>query len=227
MFIAGRLEDAALDIYMGMSEDDQKDPENVTAALLNNFDLAQQNREIAVEELMHRKRLPEEKIEVFAYKILELTKYAYPKFNDATKGAIAKDYFVKGLHADLQKELRKLSDYDEKTLTQLTEMTTYLEIAGINSNASKPKSESVGEISSVSNLEMKLDRLMSSSLKVNDQQLRRAVMKSRAHRQIQAGYFPSSPAFHSRHRAARKRHSARMVQQFSSLNSASQQSRRL
>ena len=156
MFIAGRLEDAALDIYMGMSEDDQKDPENVTAALLNNFDLAQQNREIAVEELMHRKRLPEEKIEVFAYKILELTKYAYPKFNDATKGAIAKDYFVKGLHADLQKELRKLSDYDEKTLTQLTEMTTYLEIAGINSNASKPKSESVGEISSVSNLETKL-----------------------------------------------------------------------
>ena len=103
-FIAGRLEEPAFDVYMSLSDENKKDPEQIKAALINSFDNAKRNREVVIEELSHRKRLTDEKPEVFAHKIQELVKYAYPKFNDDAKKCLAKDYYVKGLHYELQIE---------------------------------------------------------------------------------------------------------------------------
>ena len=134
-FIAGRLEEPAFDVYMALSDADKKDPEKIKEALINTFDNAKRNREVALEELTHRKRLQNEKAEVFAHKVLELVKYAYPKFTDDAKKSLAKDHFVKGLPSDIQKELRKVTDFETKGLDELVTLTTYYEIADANATA--------------------------------------------------------------------------------------------
>ena len=69
VFIAKLLDDAAFDVYMTLSDDDKKDPVKIKDALVNNFERATKNREVAVERLSQRKRLPNEAAEVFSYKI--------------------------------------------------------------------------------------------------------------------------------------------------------------
>ena len=163
-FIAGRLDEHAFDVYMALSDDDKKDPEKIKAALVEGFDDAKRNREVAFEELSHRKRLDGEKAEVYAHKILELLKYAYPKFTQNARNSLAKDYYVKGLQLDVQKELRKMSDFEDKTLSDLIKQTTYLEIAIANASATQPKKEE-DDVSSVTtprnSLEARLDKLTS------------------------------------------------------------------
>lgn len=158
VFIAERLDDAAFEAYIGLSDADKKDAEKIKEALLKHFDRAKRNREVAIEELMNRKRLPNEKAELFGNKILELVKYAYPKLNDAAIKTLTKDYYVKGLHSDLQRELRKETGFEDKSLKDLTEQTTYLEIAGINSGVTEK--EVIGSIREPNNLEGKIDQLI-------------------------------------------------------------------
>ena len=172
-FIAGRLEEPAFDVYMALPDEEKKDPEKIKTALLQSFDNAKRNREVALEDLTHRRRLGEEKSEVFAHKILELVNYAYPKFSDEAKKSLAKDHYVKGLGVSLQNELRKLSDYEDKTLEDLVKQTTYLEIADTNATASvEPRSEEVLAVNACSNsTDARLDRLinlMEKSMDVRD-----------------------------------------------------------
>ena len=163
-FIAGRLEEAAFDVYMALSDEAKKDPEQVKKALTDTFDNAKRNREVALEKLTHRKRLPEEKAEVFAHKVLELVKYAYPKFADEARKSLARDHFVKGLSADLQKELRKVADFEDKELDELVTLTTYYEIANANAAAAATGEQSCEAVASVSvptnNYDSRLDRLL-------------------------------------------------------------------
>ena len=159
-FIAGRLEEPAFDVYMALSDDDKKDPEKIKTALIECFDNAIRNREVAFEELTHRKRLDDEKAEVFAHKIQDLVKYAYPKFEQDAKNALAKDYYVKGLQVDVQKELRKMDKFEDKTIGELVKQTTYLEIANANASASQPKEE-ISSVNSHNNgLESRMDKLI-------------------------------------------------------------------
>ena len=81
VFIAERLHATAFDIFMSLSTTDKKDPEKIKEALLNGFDRTKRNREVAVDTLKDRKILSNEGAEVFAYKVKELVKSAYPKFN--------------------------------------------------------------------------------------------------------------------------------------------------
>ena len=84
--------------------------------------------------------------------------------NDAAITTISKDYFVRGLHPELQKELRKDAGYEDKSMTQLAKSVTYLEIAGVNSGASQ--TEVVGSVKAegdktrVDVLEAKIDELL-------------------------------------------------------------------
>ena len=96
---------------------------------------------------MHRKRLREEKAEVFAYKI-QLVKNAYPSFDDGAKKALAKDFYVKGLSTETQKDLRKLTDFENKSLDDLVKHTTYVEIANANATTSQTQPEVVAMTSS-------------------------------------------------------------------------------
>ena len=176
-FIAGRLEEPAFDVYMALSEEDKKDPEKIKTALLGSFDNAKQNREVALEELRHRRRLGEEKPEVFAHKLLELCKYA----DDARK-SLAKDHYVKGLGVELQKELRKTMDFEDKSLDDLVKLTTYFEIADTNaSTSSEPRREEIATVASYgsanaeSRFESRLDRLctlMERSLNMGEEEER-------------------------------------------------------
>ena len=57
-----------------------------------------------------------------------------------------------------------MSDFENKTLDELVEQTTYLEIAGANAEGIKSTSETIAEVSTMgsrgSNIESKLDRLV-------------------------------------------------------------------
>ena len=159
VFIGEKLDDAAFDVYLTIAPEDRKDPAKVKAALIKAFDRPKRNREIAIDALTSRLRLPHESAETFAYKISELVKYSYPNFDQTTRDALSKDYFIKGLQQDLQKELRKERDFATKSLATLAEDTTYLEIAGINSKTIK--SEVIGSVvDQSSKLENKIDHLI-------------------------------------------------------------------
>ncbi len=74
----------------------------IKSALVECFDYAKRNLEVAFEELTHRKRLDDEKVEVYAHKTIDLVKYAYPKFDQESRDKLAKYNFVKGLQFDVQ-----------------------------------------------------------------------------------------------------------------------------
>ena len=160
-FIASRLEVPAFDVYMSLTADQKKNPEEIKTALVNSFDNAKRNREVAIEELMHRKRLCDEKPEVFAHKIQELVKYAYPDFANEAKQSLSKDFYVKGLSVDTQKDLRKMSDFENLALTDLVKKTTYMEIANANSAPSLTQQEEIATVSPQNvNLDTKFDKLI-------------------------------------------------------------------
>ena len=91
---------------------------------------------MAVHELSNRKRFCDESAQTFAFKIEELVKLAYPTFNDEVRQTIAKDYFVKGLHHEMQITLKPSPKFSTACLNELAKETTRLQIAGIQSVAS-------------------------------------------------------------------------------------------
>ena len=78
--LASKLQGPAFDVYLCLSSDDRKDASKITAELLKEFECGKRNREEALSELSKRKREIGESTQNFAYKILELVKLAYPKF---------------------------------------------------------------------------------------------------------------------------------------------------
>ena len=158
-FIAERLDDTAFDVYMSLSDAEKVNPTSVKNALKANFRKAVKNREVAVEELNNRKRLPNETPEVFCYMIKELVKLAYPGFTDRAKEQLAKDCYVKGLNEDTQRDLRKQPDYPTKALADVVAATNVIEIAEANTSGAIKK-EVIGGVNEVSSLEAKLDKLI-------------------------------------------------------------------
>ena len=134
--LASRLEGRAFDVYLRLSAADKKDPEKIKDELMREFELGNQDREIAIQELASRTRQHDESPQTFAFKIQELVKLAYPTFDDETRQTIAKDYFVKGLHQKMQISLKALPKFSTAALNDLAKETTRLQIAGIQSLAS-------------------------------------------------------------------------------------------
>ena len=159
-FIAERLEDGAFDVYMTLSAAEKVDPKEVIGALKKNFDRATKNREVAVKELSVRKRLPNETPEVFCYKIKELVNLAYPAFAEPAKSLLSKDYYVKGLAENTQRDIRKIPDFETKELKDLVTATNTIEIAEVNTGV-QVKQEVIGSVAEGSSLEAKLDKLLS------------------------------------------------------------------
>ncbi len=112
------------------------------------------------EELTHRKRLDDEKVEVYAHKIIDLVKYAYQKFDQESRDKLAKDYFVTGLQFDVQKELRKMDAFEDKRIAELSKQTTYLEIANANAAASQTKEQILAVNPHISGLDERMDKLI-------------------------------------------------------------------
>ena len=102
--------------------------------MLAEFEKGQLNREEAIQELPKRSRAKGESAQTFAYKIVELVKLAYLTIEDGTRGTIAKDCFVRGLHADMQIALKSNEKFASTDIKALATEVTRLEIAGIKSN---------------------------------------------------------------------------------------------
>ena len=132
-FLASTLLPPALDVYMRLSEEDQKDFTKVEEALLKEFQKGQLNREEAIHVLSDRKQQQEESPQTFAYKIVELVKLAYPAFGDPERLTIAKDYYMRGVHPAMQVALKSWSEFETSDVHKLAVETVRLELAGIKS----------------------------------------------------------------------------------------------
>ena len=132
-FLASKLLPPALDVYMRLSEDDKKDYSKIEEALLKEFQKGQLNREEAIHLLSQRIQQTDESPHTFAYKIIELVKLSYPEFTDNVRLTIAKDYYMKGVHPDMQVALKSWSEFATKDVHALATETVRLELAGVKS----------------------------------------------------------------------------------------------
>ena len=74
-----------------------------------------------------------------AYEVMELVKLAYAGFDDGNQQVVAKDSFLKGLHMDMQVQLKtKYPKLEDVSLNDLAKEAQRLEIVGIKSTLSSP-----------------------------------------------------------------------------------------
>ena len=133
--IASCLEGQAFDVYLRLSDDHRKDAKQVKKELLKAFEWGQRNRDEALQELTTRSRKKDESALMYAYKISELVKLAYRSIEEQAKGIIAKDYFVRGLHPEMQKALKSNEKFSSNDIKALASEVVCLEIASIKSNS--------------------------------------------------------------------------------------------
>ena len=122
--LASKVEGRAFDICMRLSSEDRKNPEKLKSKLLKEFETGNADREEAIVVLGNRKRHPDESPQTFAYKVTELVHLAYPLFEENTAKAIAKDYFVRGLHPKMQIALQSLASFAGADIYDLAKETT-------------------------------------------------------------------------------------------------------
>ena len=134
---------------MRMPAEDQKDFTKIEEALLKEFHKGQLNREEAIHLLGERTQQAEESPQTFAYKVLELVRLAYPDFDDTVRFTIAKDYYLKGVHPDMQVALKSWTEFSSKDIHALATETVRLEMAGVKS-FSKSSAASSSSICGVS-----------------------------------------------------------------------------
>ena len=148
-FLASKLLQPAFDVYMRLSDDDKKDFDKVKAELLKEFEKGQLNREEAIKLLSTRKRQAEESAQTFAYKLIELVKLAYSSFPDPQQKTIAKDYFMSGVHPAMHVALKSGATFSTSDINALTTETTRLELAGVQSFATREKASSSSKVEEV------------------------------------------------------------------------------
>ena len=148
-FLASALLPPALDVYMRLSADDQKDYTKIEEALLKEFQKGQLNREEAIHVLGNRVQQEDESPQTFAYKLVELVKLAYPTFQDNIRLTIAKDYYMRGVHPDMQVSLKSWGQFETSDIHALATETVRLELAGVKSY-SKTTGASAASVCTVS-----------------------------------------------------------------------------
>ena len=118
-----------------MSDDHKKDAKQVNKELLKEFERGQLNRDEALQELTKRSRRKDESALTYACKISELVKLAYHSIEEQVKEITSKDYFVRGLHPEMQKALKSNEEFSSNDIKALASEAVRLEIAGIKSNS--------------------------------------------------------------------------------------------
>ena len=132
-FLASKLSGPAFEVYLRLTDDQKKVFESIKEELLKEFERGQLDREEAIATLNDRRRKSEESPQTYAYKIVELVKLAYPTFNVATRKTIAKDYYMRGLHSEMQVALKASERFNDNDINALATETVRLELAGIKS----------------------------------------------------------------------------------------------
>lgn len=149
-FLASRLIGPAFDVYMRLSADKKKDFKEIQAELKKEFERGQLNREEALSILQNRPQGPKESPQTFEYKLVELVKLAYPDFADDVRQKIAKDYFIKGVHPEMQIALKSRASFADDDISVLATETVRLALAGVksysNCTTTSEACNSVGDI---------------------------------------------------------------------------------
>ena len=139
--LTSKLEGRAFDVYVRLPAGDKKHVEKIHTELLKEFEHGNQTREAAIFELNNRKREKDESPQTFTFKLLELVKLAYPSFEDEALKTIAKDYFIRGVHPNMQVALKLAPDFATASIDKLAIEKSRLQIAGIKSFASTAPTE--------------------------------------------------------------------------------------
>ena len=116
-----------------LSTDDKKDFNTIKGELVKEFEKGQLNREEAIYLLNTRRWQADESPQTYAYKLMEFVKLAYPEFIEAVRKTIAKDYFMRGVHPEMQIALKSGADFATRDISALADETVQLELAGITS----------------------------------------------------------------------------------------------
>ena len=132
-FLASRLVGPAFDVYMRLTPEKKKDFKEIKEELKKEFERGQLNREEALSILQNRPQGPKESPQTFEYKLVELVKLAYPDFTDDIRKKIAKDYFIKGVHPEMQIALKSRGTFADDDITVLATETVRLSLAGVKS----------------------------------------------------------------------------------------------
>ena len=143
MLLASRLQEPAFNVYMRLSNDDKKDVEKIKTELRREYETGNRDREQALSLLASRLRKDEESLQDFAFSISRLVRLAYPNaaFTEAIRGVHEKDYFVRGLHPELQLKVKTLEKFDELGMKDLINNAVRFEVAGVGSTKVKIKTE--------------------------------------------------------------------------------------
>lgn len=139
--LASRLEEPAINVYMRMSVEDRKDITKIRAELRKQYELGNADREQALSLLGVVQRKEDEAAKDFGYRIKELVKLAYPKFDDASKQVHEKDAFVKGCHPDMQMKLKTLENFADLDMNAIIDNAVRLEVAGVKAVVKHFKAE--------------------------------------------------------------------------------------
>ena len=139
--LASKLEGRAFDVYMRLPPEEREDEQIIKTELLKEFERGNQNREEAIYQLNNTKRKFGESAHTYAYHLMELVKLAYPTFEDDDIETIAKDYYIKGIHPQMQIALKTLPQFAKASISDLASETTRLQLAGIQSFAENKSSQ--------------------------------------------------------------------------------------
>lgn len=159
-FVASKLSGPAFDVYMRLSDDDKKDFDKIKEQLKKEFERGQLNREEAIHVLNNRRRKPEESPETYAHKLKELVKLAYSTFADGAQKTLSKDYYMRGVHPEMQIALKAETAFETNDIDALAKETIRLELAGIKSYGTK--CTPLGDLSSVNEVSLANDSVVDS-----------------------------------------------------------------
>ena len=160
-FVASKLSGPAFDVYMRLSEDDRKEYDTIKEELTKEFEKGQLNRDEAIHLLSDRRRKPDESPQTFAYKILELVKLSYPTFEDGARKTVAKDYYMRGVHPEMQVALKSGAAFATSDVNALATETVRLELAGIKSYGNKRNTSETQSSTHVGEIATQNDTLIS------------------------------------------------------------------
>ena len=130
---ASRLEESAFNVYLRLWVEDKKDFTKIRDELLKGFQRGNRDREEALSLLSTCQRNEGESAQDIAFRISRLVHLAYSSFTEAQRQVHEKDFFVKGLHPDMEVHLKSLEAFATSDMKALLDHTVRLEVAGVKS----------------------------------------------------------------------------------------------
>ena len=151
--LASCLQGNALDCYMRLSDEDKVDVEKIKSELFTEYEIGRRDREQAVMEFANRSRLINEPAETYAYKLQQLASLDYPDFDNAANGVIVKDAYVRGIHPNLQLQLKSLEKFATADFKALVLETNRLEVTGVRPTLSTRPKDYINAVDKVQSTE--------------------------------------------------------------------------